>query len=47
MGTYVEFQLTDDAAESPDEVVDLAGSGAANGVRNADTVYTGLVHGLV
>lgn len=37
----------DDTAESADEVVDLAGVRAADGVRNTDTVNTNAVDRLV
>ena len=37
----------DDTTESADEVVDLAGVGAADGVSNTDTVHTNLVDSLV
>lgn len=37
----------DDAAERADEVINLAGVGAADGVGDTDTIDTDLVDGLV
>ena len=37
----------DDATKGADEVVDLAGVGAADGVSNTDTVHTNAVDRLV
>lgn len=44
----MDFNVTrDDTAESPYEVVDLAGVGATNGVSDTDTVDANLIYGLV